>query len=343
MLLTIFGAGASYDSVPRRDYTSNHVRHSDYLPPLAAELFQPRDLFSKELAEYRSASPLIQEIRNALAAGEPVEDILQRYQDLALAEGADGELPSQLLALQFYLRAIIDQSTWYWADWANGATNYAALFNQIERWRVTGNGEPVLVATFNYDRMVMSALSSRVDFGHVDRFIDGRNYKVFYLHGCVTWSHDVNDFPRNTTAQELIERANVLDRNAGFTTSSGELAQIPALAIPTTGKRGFECPERHVEHLTGLLSSVDRVLVIGWRAQEQHFLELFKQTPGGVKVLVANNGRAGAEEAARRLLAAQPEALVTPGPYNGFSDLMQDPATLQALLSGEFVGEPLSN
>ena len=48
---------------------------------------------------------------------------------------------------------------------------------------------------------------------------------------------------------------------------------FPALAIPVEGKDEFSCPKRHVERLRNLLAGASRIMTIGWRATEAHFLE----------------------------------------------------------------------
>jgi hypothetical protein len=49
---------------------------------------------------------------------------------------------------------------------------------------------------------------------------------------------------------------------------------MPALAIPVQAKQDFECPEEHLKCLRDHLSRVSKMIVIGWRAAELHFLEM---------------------------------------------------------------------
>jgi len=49
---------------------------------------------------------------------------------------------------------------------------------------------------------------------------------------------------------------------------------FPALAIPVETKRQYECPEEHLNVLRECLAKVTKILVIGWRATEDHFLRL---------------------------------------------------------------------
>src|SRR5207244_6413216 len=51
---------------------------------------------------------------------------------------------------------------------------------------------------------------------------------------------------------------------------------FPAIAIPVETKRSFECPAEMLEGLVELLPFVSKLLIIGWRATEAHFLSLLK-------------------------------------------------------------------
>jgi hypothetical protein len=49
---------------------------------------------------------------------------------------------------------------------------------------------------------------------------------------------------------------------------------IPAIAIPVQTKGVFECPADHIATLKDCLNKVTKLLVIGWRANDMHFLNL---------------------------------------------------------------------
>jgi hypothetical protein len=51
---------------------------------------------------------------------------------------------------------------------------------------------------------------------------------------------------------------------------------FPAIAIPVEKKNTFECPQDILDQLVALLPKVSKILVIGWRATEAHFLALLK-------------------------------------------------------------------
>lgn len=52
---------------------------------------------------------------------------------------------------------------------------------------------------------------------------------------------------------------------------------FPAIAIPVERKHKFECPQHMLDELTTLLPQISKVLVIGWRATEAHFLDLLNK------------------------------------------------------------------
>jgi hypothetical protein len=48
---------------------------------------------------------------------------------------------------------------------------------------------------------------------------------------------------------------------------------FPAISIPVQQKSHFSCPQEWLQQLDTLLDGVSNLLVIGWRAGEEHFLE----------------------------------------------------------------------
>jgi hypothetical protein len=54
----------------------------------------------------------------------------------------------------------------------------------------------------------------------------------------------------------------------------------PALAIPVIQKddTSFACPSHHLNTLKSVIPRVRKLLVIGWRGQEEHFLSLWEKS-----------------------------------------------------------------
>jgi hypothetical protein len=134
----------------------------------------------------------------------------------------------------------------------------------------------------------------------MDDYVDRSHpYKVFKLHGSVNWARAVgpggaysgSENASNdpwSVARNNIERAASLKIGDGFTridehpvglykgSSHTKVGLVPAIAIPVEKKAYFECPQLHLEILKELLPDVDRLLLIGWRATEDHFLDLLR-------------------------------------------------------------------
>jgi hypothetical protein len=100
----------------------------------------------------------------------------------------------------------------------------------------------------------------------------------------------------NFSHHDLIQRAEFLKRieparllgTPPSVTTGQRLYEIPALAIPVVTKSNFVCPQAHIDHLEQLLPKVEKILVMGWRGAETHFLKLLSAgLRGPVKVLSA--------------------------------------------------------
>ncbi len=128
MLMVIFGAGASYDSVPHRRWGSRKFPGSEHRLPLANELFSDRELFTATMEEFPKCQPVVPRLRlkNIL-----VEQELQRLQ---LEAEEDPERHRQLAAVRYYLRSMLWQCEEHWGRVARGVTNYKSLLAQRRNW-----------------------------------------------------------------------------------------------------------------------------------------------------------------------------------------------------------------
>lgn len=301
----IFGAGASYDSIPTYPPGAFIAEGSTFdayhRPPLANELFANRPMFAKAIQDFSECVPIVPRLR--ALRNETLEAALQDLQ--SKAEGYPRGL-QQLAAVRFYLQMILWKCGEEWRKVAKGVTNYKALLDQIERMHK--KDEPVCLVTFNYDTLLEDALSH---FGlPIEAIADYTNrhpfYRVFKLHGSVNWARTVenrirSEYPNHAlfVAHEWIERAaelHITDQyelcgGAHPTTISGGRPAFPAIAIPVERKQHFECPPKLIEELVELLPHVTRVLVVGWRATEEHFLQLLRTNlrPGVQLHVVAGN------------------------------------------------------
>lgn len=163
MLLVVLGAGASYDSVPSFPppnpgsgmYAAQMANPwEDKRPPLADQLFLNRPVLREGIRSFPTLHPIVPLLQRRL------EKVSLEQQMQALAREAP-DYPQryrQLMAVRYYLQYIFwrNERTWLEDEGLN-ITNYRALLDRVDRWRKSD--EPVCLVTFNYDRMIETALT----------------------------------------------------------------------------------------------------------------------------------------------------------------------------------------
>ena len=316
MLMVIFGAGASYDSSSSHRPGPGRPVEEDR-PPLASELFENRPLFTAAMTRFRDCVPLVPKLRD-LEDGVSVEEMLEQlYSDAA-------EYPArhrQFSAIRYYLHYMMWQCQQQWRVRTAGITNHVTLVDTIDRWRA-GRYEEVCLVTFNYDTLIEHALDyNRVRIESIGDYVVHPVFKLIKVHGSVNWAREVRTPIRNVrdgnvwpVIEELIERADRLDLSENYQVVMeypigvlpGARPAIPALAIPLTTKEEFECPREHQEVLERCIPRVSKLLVIGWRGAERHFLRLFGslRQESHVPGLVVAGSRARAKEVISHLQPA---------------------------------------
>jgi len=282
MLTVIFGAGASYDSNPSRPPVKSAVDR--FRPPLANDLFADRDFFASTVALIERIQPVVPRLRHT--AGKNVESVLRELQDEAAQYP---ERHRQLMAVRYYLQCMLSKCEQSWKVEARGVSNYRSLLDEIAHWR-QGTGAVCLV-TFNYDTLLEDAMSSvGGTIKELNDYVFGNPaYRCFKLHGSVDWARIVEttlpsypDHNNWAVARNHIDRAATLKITNDFVRITeypcgmwqDRFALVPAIAIPVEQKSYFECPADHLHELARLLPETDRLLLIGWRATEDHFLKL---------------------------------------------------------------------
>lgn len=320
MLLVIFGAGASYDSSPtyppgtevtgpEGDRLNNFHR-----PPLADELFENRPAFAEAIIRLPECQPIVPMLRDL--RGKSLEAVLQDLQEKA--EKYPRGL-QQLAAVRYYLQYILWQCGNAWRGVVKGVTNYKTLLDLIERANM--NTQPVCLVTFNYDTLLEDALS---DFGlPIQSFPDYTKkhpfYRFFKVHGSVNWARIVENEIQNTNPThawsvtwEWIRRVAELRITNDYvfcqeypTAVVGGRPAFPAIALPVEKGKNFECPPNLIEELCTLLPQITKALVIGWRATDEHFLNLLRtHVEPGVCLHVVAGGLKDGEEAQARICQA---------------------------------------
>jgi len=177
-------------------------------------------------------------------------------------------------------------------------------------------GESVCLVTFNYDTLLEHAIVNiGIQLNTIAAYI-ASEFKVIKLHGSINWAHPIRNFKaQRTTSRELIsdiiERARSIDiDDRSYETASENpfnrppTPLFPALAIPVENKQHYECPPEHRIVLEQCLPEVNKILIIGWRASENLFLDtLAKGMAKKARMMVVSGTEEGANQVIQRLMA----------------------------------------
>jgi hypothetical protein len=325
-LMVVLGAGASYDSIPER-----HALHLESRPPLANGLFDAKPNYARHLLDLQFAAAIASRGRASVESGRPLEQFLEELRSEA---ERDPVRLKQLLAVKFYLRAILRESDATWMQDSGGATNYAALVDIIESCRLSTGGS-VCYVTFNYDMLLEHGLATRgTQIGDLSSYVNGPT-PLFKVHGSITWGQVVtcDQLPllQRVEPKMLCELADRLHDTDDYVVAYGELqgqsgsgaVVVPAIAVPTMSKYSFACPPSHIEALKAALPEVGGIVTIGWRGAEEHFLRLLGDNLGHqVSALVVSGSQTGCSDTAANLTRA---GVGISGKFDrGFTELLED-------------------
>jgi hypothetical protein len=357
MLLVVLGAGASYDSADLNFIEPGKRQEiSEWQPPLANQLFDARTHFYEAIDAFPDCRSLVVALRAVLSDGtRQLEEELDKVSQKA---SADARAASQLMAVRYYLQQTLQACSQNWSLMTHGCTNYQFLVERLDEW-ARDRDECVLYVTFNYDTLLEQAVHDsgpKLQIEDLAGYISHARVKIFKLHGSSDWAHDVHlEQPWSTTPERhyVIEHAKeitipdeIILRSDQKTGTRGQ-AWVPALAVPIASKGDFVCPSEHIEVLQDLLPSVDRLLIIGWRATERNFLNLLAgENPKAIRsaLVVCGTKESGGHtwmelEEAMKIGPRPPvfPALENLGVSNfenalGFSDLVKQPGLIDNLL-----------
>lgn len=306
MLMVIFGAGASYDSVSSRPPKHYPPVQLPSRPPLANELFDDRPNFRQAMQRFEECKAIIPYLQSR----PPNVSVEERLESLQAEADDFPRRHQQLAAIRYYLHFMLWECEQEWKGLAGGITNYRTLLDRLERWRKPG--EQICLVTFNYDTLLEEALSEvGIKIRDVSDYIAYEDYKVIKLHGSVNWGREVDTSTKHqpTTINELINRAADLKLSESYRLVTnhpmlreGGKTLFPALAIPVQHKGGYECPTAHLDCLRDCIPQVTKLLVVGWRAQEANFCQLLaSKVQRDLKVLTVSGSVKGANEINSRL------------------------------------------
>jgi hypothetical protein len=345
MLLVIFGAGASYDSIASLTNIGNAVGR----PPLARHLFTAT--YDGYVERHPVAGPLIAHLRE-LPDGTNLEAELDRIQTEEVPRSFTRR--RQVIALRYYLRDVLTVAAKFEKE-APAQTNYHRLVDRLMRWQ-EGTGAPIALVSFNYDTMLERAVSvvAGIPFPDLASYVANEKLRLFKPHGSVNWgrviANDVsitkNRSPEDTEAAvldlagksglELTNEYSVAETSSNPTVGGRTL--LPALTVPIQQKLDFECPPAHIDLLRQSLRELKWVLSIGWRAGEQNFLKLWRESePYTQPRLISGNGRAESGEAVVNSLKVAGLRFSETNVTGSFTQLLKDD-TLKHLLERPFRG-----
>jgi hypothetical protein len=330
MLMVILGAGASHD------FEMGRRGGLRWRAPLTDGLVEESPSTTTLLNEIpgQAASGLVATLRRERrkTGGDSLEKSLDKLVGTASTR--------ELLGFRMFVQDYMERVSTLGVEEVGTVTNHALLVRSIESWRAAqGGSEQVAYVTFNYDTLLDQALSgvygwSPIDSGE-DRGLQGYlrgdpRFLLFKLHGSSDWAEitfeqttDALPLDRDTTGQvkgrllQLANRGAVAttgairmgsDRAWRFewaqTTSDGQFYTIPAISLPLGIKSAFGCPGGHVQFFDRVWPKVDRILTIGWKAAEPHFLERLKLSPHNVRLEVVTRSITTKGEVAARLSAS---------------------------------------
>lgn len=287
--MVIFGAGASFDSVSPRLNEALHRGVARLRPPLAKDLFS--ELFAPFVAATPEAAPVVAQMRLASLSGGDVE---RKLADLQAEVDTYPDRAAHVAAVRFYLHRLIAACTDEWIKHSAGITNYLLMVDQIAAWQRRSQ-QPVLFVTFNYDTMLEDALARTLPGWDQDlvRVMSRTDFNLFKPHGSISWgrraslpdrlmlraknSDDIQRTMCRRYSELFVSDEFVLRRPNEYVRGGSEAPLLfPAIAIPVERKAHFECPPEHRGRFERLVAGTTRLVVVGWRATEQHFTEILQ-------------------------------------------------------------------
>jgi hypothetical protein len=199
--------------------------------------------------------------------GQQLEAVLAELQQSASTYPL---VPSQLMAVRYYLRDLIDETSTQWSRECSGATTYADFVNRVNAWSHR-SGKLVNYITFNYDHLLEYALLNlNLRFDDLEDYIRApkiRAPNIIRPHGSVRWYELLNagrPAALHTSPDEIIQKAaQLIPSNSVMIGPPQNGLYAPALAIPVNNKQDYVCPERHINTMHEILRATKFLLVIG--------------------------------------------------------------------------------
>lgn len=292
--LIILGAGASMDYLRIDDHIERrNNNYSQYRSPLMNQLFDD-SRFYEVLSRYPRMNSFASDAMSAMSKQDAnFEDYLTNARD-NLAEN-NPEIYSQLVSLIFYLAhlfTVISEKFYYERN------HYKNLLQKIDSYC---NGQACFV-NFNYDLLLERSLNEHSDgkfnYSNLDSYISS-NIKIIKIHGASNWRYSPQethskqtaavDFftpfakdlilnPQKNQIYPIAESIIGVNFNAEYNKGLDNwVVKLPALALPLKNKPvNYVCDDSHIDKLKECIKTIDRILIIGWRGEDQFLLSTLK-------------------------------------------------------------------
>jgi hypothetical protein len=352
-LLVILGAGASYDAVSGMSV--------DRRPPLTNGLVTDTQMTKEILKKYPAATAVYDFLDRETKGSQwgdkaqSLEEALRRYQSRAVS---NPRVVTQMTAFRFYLRDLLFRAATNVVEERSGVTNYVTLARECIQW-ARETSRIVCFVSFNYDPLLEWALQEIDGFDPLGmpNYSSGPDYYVLKPHGSILWNWpDVTQvFQNDNTAmqyaiddgkpQDLVDpeisiSASPVYRVKGQATGH-EHCCYPAIALPFDRDKVFVWPTEQDNLFADAAAVIGgrtfsngvfgRVLSIGWRGSEPHFLgRLTRLVSPTADLWTVTQGDSSHDEVVDALRGVLPGTGVV---YreNGFGGFLDDMALSSAL------------
>jgi hypothetical protein len=308
--LFIFGAGASHDSLTELNKlgVKKEMELKKWQPPLTNEIFD-RSRFEDVLNKHQEARYVDGEAARRIKTGYSLEDLLT---DILKKKAPNyPEWYGYLMSFRLYLQELFREITQNYFD---KRSNYCGLLSEIQ----DHSNNCAWIVNFNYDLLLERQVFDVYGMSDVDDYVNG-SIKVIKIHGACNWFRvlgrgQTTDVDFKTGKDYLIQNAQkiflgeadpqtqtVLPRPIiKNVTSDWEFFEpvefwpfpdtvkyyVPDIALPLHEKRDFVCPNEHIQKLEKQLPTIDRVIIIGWKAADEFLLNTISSELKGRNVPV---------------------------------------------------------
>ena len=336
----VFGAGASYGAYAKQAKVKT--------PPLTATVFNEHRIL-QGATKANALISLMKQAKAELGKSFDFEKSLAK-----LVKSKTPERLTQLMDLRYQIHSIIQQGAFggYASTPRQSLSLYEDLWFRVKEYF---DSIEVRFINVNYDTILEKGIAdSEGIFEDFNAYIANNDWKLYHPHGNISWGYKI---PKNiqSATQSKWSRESILGLAPSTEISDLELEKsktpfpgepyllqeglIPAIALPLAGsyeKELFVSPDSHIQDMKDECGSPDILVLIGWRALDEHILEILNNGEIRTKeVHIVSGSIEGAKEIQKTLEKSNFTAdsyLHIDGGFEGylksseFSDIFPNPA-----------------